>query len=53
MRIIGGAYRGKNLYSPQNEGVRPTADRAREAGSFVARRKIGGFVGYKLANRQT
>ena len=31
MRIIGGAYRGKNLYSPQNEGVRPTADRAREA----------------------
>lgn len=31
MRIIGGAYRGKKLYSPQNEGVRPTADRAREA----------------------
>ncbi len=31
MRIIGGAYCGKNLYSPQNEGVRPTADRAREA----------------------
>lgn len=31
MRIIGGTYRGKKLYSPQNEGVRPTADRAREA----------------------
>lgn len=31
MRIIGGTYRGKKLYSPQNEGVRPTADRARES----------------------
>ena len=31
MRIIGGKYRGKKLWSPVGGGVRPTADRAREA----------------------
>lgn len=31
MRIIGGKYRGKKLYSPETDGVRPTSDRAREA----------------------
>lgn len=31
MRIIGGKYRGKKLWSPVGAGVRPTADRAREA----------------------
>lgn len=31
MRIIAGNYRGKKLFSPQNEGVRPTSDRTREA----------------------
>ena len=31
MRIIGGSYRGKKLFSPQSEQVRPTSDRAREA----------------------
>ncbi len=31
MRIISGIYRGKNLYSPQSDKVRPTSDRAREA----------------------
>lgn len=31
MRIIAGKYRGKKLLSPQNSGVRPTADRARES----------------------
>ncbi len=31
MRIIGGTYRGKKLYSPAAEGIRPTADRARES----------------------
>ena len=31
MRIIGGTYRGKKLYSPETDGVRPTSDRAREA----------------------
>lgn len=31
MRIIGGKYRAKKLFSPQNIGVRPTSDRTREA----------------------
>lgn len=31
MRIIGGTYRGKKLYSPDSNEVRPTSDRAREA----------------------
>lgn len=31
MRIIGGKYRGKKLYSPEYDAVRPTSDRAREA----------------------
>ncbi len=31
MRIVGGKYRGKKLFSPDNEGVRPTSDRARES----------------------
>ncbi len=31
MRIIGGRYRGKKLFSPLSEAVRPTSDRAREA----------------------
>lgn len=31
MRIIAGEYRGRQLKSPKHEGVRPTADRVREA----------------------
>ena len=31
MRIIGGQYRGKKLFSPDSNKVRPTSDRAREA----------------------
>lgn len=31
MRIISGAKRGKKLFTPSDERVRPTADRAREA----------------------
>ncbi len=31
MRIISGLYRGKKLYSPLSENVRPTADKARES----------------------
>lgn len=31
MRIISGTYRGKKLYSPDSDKVRPTSDRAREA----------------------
>ena len=31
MRIISGKYRGKKLFSPASDEVRPTADRARES----------------------
>ena len=31
MRIISGLYRGKKLFSPDSDKVRPTSDRAREA----------------------
>jgi len=31
LRIIGGARRGKRLYSPRNLSIRPTADRVRES----------------------
>ncbi|MBR1648424.1 MAG: 16S rRNA (guanine(966)-N(2))-methyltransferase RsmD [Alphaproteobacteria bacterium] len=31
MRIIGGTYRGKKLFSPLNDNIRPTADKARQA----------------------
>ncbi len=31
MRIIAGAFRGRPLLSPDNQAIRPTSDRAREA----------------------
>lgn len=31
MRIVAGKYRGKKLFSPKNDNVRPTSERAREA----------------------
>ena len=31
MRIVAGAYRGRSLVTPQGDGTRPTADRARQA----------------------
>lgn len=31
MRIISGKYRGKNLFTPKDDNIRPTSDRAREA----------------------
>lgn len=42
MRIIGGTYRGKKLYSPESAKVRPTADRAREAVFNILNSKLGG-----------
>ncbi len=43
MRIIGGTYRGKKLYSPLSSGVRPTADRAREAVFNILNSRLGGL----------
>jgi 16S rRNA (guanine966-N2)-methyltransferase len=49
MRIIGGKYRGKKLFSPQSENVRPTSDKAREALFNILRNKVGAnFSEYKL-----
>ena len=49
MRIIGGKYRGKKLFSPQSENVRPTSDKAREALFNILRNKLGANFGeYKL-----
>ncbi len=48
MRIIGGKYRGKKLFSPESANVRPTSDRAREALFSILRSKLGNFDGHKL-----
>ena len=42
MRIIGGKYRGKKLFSPESDNIRPTSDRAREALFNILRSKSGG-----------
>ncbi len=31
MRIVGGKYRGRKLFTPQNDDIRPTADKVRES----------------------
>ena len=41
MRIIGGKYRGKKLFSPRSESVRPTSDKAREALFNIMRNRLG------------
>lgn len=41
MRIIGGKYRGKKLFSPESSAVRPTSDRAREALFNILRSRLG------------
>lgn len=45
MRIIGGTYRGKKLFSPENGKVRPTSDRAREALFNILRSRLGSKFG--------
>ncbi|MBE6459197.1 MAG: 16S rRNA (guanine(966)-N(2))-methyltransferase RsmD [Alphaproteobacteria bacterium] len=41
MKISGGKYRGKKLFSPQSEEVRPTSDRMREAVFNILRSRLG------------
>ena len=43
MRIIGGKYRGKKLFTPVGKEIRPTADRAREALFNILYSQIGGM----------
>ena len=49
MRIIGGKYRGKKLFSPTSESVRPTSDKAREALFNIMRNRLkDGFYNLKI-----
>ncbi len=41
MRIVAGKFRGKALLSPNDESVRPTSDRAREAVFSILASRIG------------
>ena len=43
MRIVAGKYRGKKLFTPDYEGVRPTSERAREALFSILYSRLGGF----------
>lgn len=47
MRIVAGKYRGKKLFTPDYEGVRPTSERAREALFSILYSRLGGFSGCK------
>lgn len=42
MRIVGGKYRGKKLWTPEGKDVRPTSERAREAIFNILYSKLGG-----------
>ncbi len=51
MRIIAGAFKGRKLLTPENDAIRPTSDRAREAifnllmhGKYAGDSVIGGHV---------
>lgn len=43
MRIVGGTLRGRQLATPQHEGLRPTADRVRESLFNILAHGIGDF----------
>ena len=51
MRIIGGKYRGKKLFSPTSGEVRPTSDKARDALFSILRTRLGSdFYHLKLVD---
>lgn len=43
MRVVGGTLRGRPLATPRHEGLRPTADRVREAMFNILAHGIAGF----------
>jgi 16S rRNA (guanine966-N2)-methyltransferase len=43
MRIVGGRFRGRALVAPSHEGLRPTADRVREAVLNILLHGVAGF----------
>lgn len=45
MRVVGGKYRGRTLYGPKHQGLRPTADRVKEAlFNIIGSRIEGGMM---------
>src|SRR3972149_6924904 len=44
MRVVGGKFRGRALASPDHAGLRPTADRVREAIFNILLHGIEGFA---------
>jgi len=45
MRIIAGTHRGRRLETPQDERIRPTSDRIREALFNILHHRMGGLSG--------
>ncbi|MDO8359867.1 MAG: RsmD family RNA methyltransferase, partial [Devosia sp.] len=41
MRIVAGKFRGKQLSSPEDDSIRPTADRVRESVFNILASRIG------------
>ncbi|NQV84307.1 MAG: 16S rRNA (guanine(966)-N(2))-methyltransferase RsmD [Rhodospirillales bacterium] len=44
MRIVGGRHKGRTLTAPDGKGLRPTADRVREAVFNILAHGIDGFI---------
>jgi 16S rRNA (guanine966-N2)-methyltransferase len=50
MRIIAGAWRGRNIIAPAGLATRPTSDRAREALFSMLASRVGNFEGLRVAD---
>jgi len=50
MRIIAGAWRGRQLEAPPGTGTRPTADRTRETLFSMLASRLGTFEGLRVAD---
>ena len=51
MRIVAGKYRGKKLFSPQDNAIRPTSDRSREAIFNILNSKLSSnWTDYNLSD---
>jgi len=50
LRVIAGEARGRRLSAPPGDGVRPTADRVREALFTMLEAHLGEFDGFRVAD---
>jgi 16S rRNA (guanine966-N2)-methyltransferase len=50
MRIIAGAWRGRQIETPDGLGTRPTSDRAREGLFSMLASRLGSFDGLRVAD---